>query len=156
MAVDTCMDFLHAWAKARMSKLSLKSLGSAEEGNQYRQKPARGWVKCDMDAATFENGRVIGIGLMSMDEEGRFVKGKSFCMNGRIAIKEAEAMGLKEALSWCLEQGLQRVIFESDAKVVMGAFHYRPEELSEFGSIIAECIYLSNQGKNKQMVVLIV
>ncbi|EEF50218.1 conserved hypothetical protein [Ricinus communis] len=82
MAVDTCMAFLHAWKEVRMSQVIYKKFG---------------WVKCNMDVATFENGRVIGVGLVIRDEE---------------------------------EQGLQRVIFESDAKVIVGAFHSRPEDQS--------------------------
>ena len=64
------------------------------------------------------------------------------------SVREAEAVGLREAITMCMNLQLQRVMFESDAKEIVDAFHSNAEDISDFGTIIMDCIHLCKQVTN--------
>lgn len=55
---------------------------------------------------------------------------------------EGEAASLLQAIQWAHGLGLQQVIIELDAKVVVDNIHTNYCDLSEFGFIISECKHL--------------
>lgn len=55
--------------------------------------PAVGSLKCNVDAALFDDGR-FGIGMCIRDVAGNFVKAKSSWFLGTPQSQEAEAIGL--------------------------------------------------------------
>ena len=62
--------------------------------------------------------------------------------------KMAEALLLRSAIEWVLSLGKENAIFETDGKVVVDAMHLSTVDLSEFGTIVQDCIYLLEQGVN--------
>ena len=89
---------------------------------QKWKKLDRGRVKCNVDTTMVEEGRSTSISIVVRNDEGNFVKRKMICLQDSMLVQKAEAMGLKEALSWCLELQIPRVIIKLDAKIVVDTF----------------------------------
>ncbi|XP_073022726.1 uncharacterized protein [Primulina eburnea] len=87
-------------------------------------KPPRLYIKCNVDAAFFPSDQKIGIGCILRDENGMLLRCRSCVVAGMFSVKEGEAMGLLEALSWVRRLGLKKVYFEMDAKVVVESIRY--------------------------------
>lgn len=64
-----------------------------------------GWVKVNIDAAVFLDGS-IGVGAIIRDEHSGFVAARGKKIAGAWKAREAEAIGLKEALSWIIARGV--------------------------------------------------
>ena len=60
----------------------------------------------------------VGVGCVIRDEEGNFLRGRSAVVRGRFQPREAEAMGLKESLTWTKEQRSTKCLFECDVKLL--------------------------------------
>lgn len=60
-------------------------------------------------------------------------------MPGRISVFEAEAVGVKEALSWLTERPPAQYIVETDSLMVVQALQRHHEYLLEVGNIIEAC-----------------
>lgn len=58
---------------------------------------------------------------------------------GLFRVKEAEAYGLLLALRWASDFGFDKVVFETDAKVVNDVIHDKELDVSEFGCLIRQC-----------------
>ena len=82
---------------------------------------------------------------MLRNAQGQFVCCFTKCFNGLLNAKEAKAIGMREAVLWVRQQGVQQVIFETDAKSTVDALNNKKTDNSEFGSIISECRDLFNQ-----------
>lgn len=57
---------------------------------------------------------------------------------------EAEAVGVREALSWIYDQNLQNVdvVVESDSQVTVTAIHNKQINYLEVGDVIASCCHM--------------
>lgn len=101
-------------------------------------KPPAGWVKINTDAACTLGSNYIGVGCIIRDEWGNFVRARSNVVQGRFQPREAEAIGLKEALSWTKEWRSSKCIFECDAKLLVDAVNGSPGH-TYFHAIVDEC-----------------
>ncbi|XP_031091029.1 uncharacterized protein LOC115996025 [Ipomoea triloba] len=86
----------------------------------------------------------MGFGWVVRDAEGVVVGVAMRCMEGLFSVKEAEAMGAREALSWLKRRGWRHVIMESDAQVVTLAVQ-QPRNATPFGGLISEICELLQQ-----------
>ncbi|CAN1308443.1 hypothetical protein LINPERPRIM_LOCUS27396 [Linum perenne] len=59
---------------------------------------------------------------------------------GLAPAREAEAYALLQALRWVEELDIRRVVFECDAKEVVGDIRDRGADETEFGDLIHSCI----------------
>jgi hypothetical protein len=57
------------------------------------------------------------------DHNGNFVQVKTMCYSPLLSVKEGEALGLLQAIRWIGNMGMDNVIFELDAKVVVNCFN---------------------------------
>ncbi|XP_031121132.1 uncharacterized protein LOC116024378 [Ipomoea triloba] len=64
------------------------------------KKPLGGRLKMKTDAAFNEANNSMGLGWVLCDDQGRFLASKSMCITGCYGVKEAEAICIREALSW--------------------------------------------------------
>ena len=62
----------------------------------------------------------------------------------RLSEAEAKAIGMREAILWVMQQGVDHVIFETYVKSIVDALNNHETDISEFGSIISECRDLFN------------
>lgn len=87
--------------------------------------PPSGWLKVNIDAATFasnvcrhEHGRGS---CVIRNEDAGFICARAHKISAKLQPREAEVVGLKEALSWIKELGFKNCIFETDAKMLADA-----------------------------------
>ncbi|XP_057802917.1 uncharacterized protein LOC131018209 [Salvia miltiorrhiza] len=98
-----------------------------------------GHIKCNVDAAFFDEENKTGLGLVIRDYEGAFVVGKSVQLMGRRSVEEGELLGIKEALSWIKELGYSKGVVETDCKRAADFISSRERNLSEVGIIADYC-----------------
>jgi len=73
------------------------------------------------------------------NHRGMFVKAATIWYEGKPLPREAEAVGLRDAIPWLGRLGLSKVLIELDCKLVIDSIFYRNSNQAEFGSIISEC-----------------
>jgi ribonuclease HI len=112
------------------------------------QPPDADYLKCNVDAAIFEEQRSFGIGMCIRDSHGNFIKASIKWYDGVPPPSEAEAMGLKDAILWLGQLGLSKVQIELDCKLVVESILDRTNSQSEFGTIINMCRSLLQQFSN--------
>ncbi|WOH11565.1 hypothetical protein DCAR_0831054 [Daucus carota subsp. sativus] len=111
------------------------------------QVPQRDWVKINLDAAIFADIKKIGIGGVIRDANGNFVKAVCKQLDGLWSPREAEALSLKEILSWTKQHGFTRCVFETDSKLLVDACNGSSGR-SYFHIIVSECVDLIKHFEN--------
>lgn len=101
-------------------------------------KPPDGWIKINIDAACRSNSDFIGVGCVVRNERGEFLRARTNMIRIRGQAREAEAVSLKEPLSWIKNWRTSKCIFESDAKTLVDALQGRPEK-SIFDTLVEVC-----------------
>ncbi|KAK6151805.1 hypothetical protein DH2020_014440 [Rehmannia glutinosa] len=111
---------------------------SAVQIHQWR-KPDFPYLKCNVDAAFCQNRKCTGIGMILRNDQGELVVARTMCFPGLYYVREAEAMGVREALSWIYGLGIQQVVVETDAKYVVDGLSSLEKGMTEYDSILQEC-----------------
>ncbi|XP_073017389.1 uncharacterized protein [Primulina eburnea] len=137
--VRLALKFLCDWLRAKQLSQEIADAHSLESGCPDWHKPPRLAIKCNVDAAFFPVDQKIGIGCILRNENGKFLRCRTCVIVGAFSVKEGEAMGLLEALSWVRRLGLKKVYFEMDAKGVVEAIKASDVGISEFGFIVKSC-----------------
>ncbi|XP_074351398.1 uncharacterized protein LOC141690503 [Apium graveolens] len=96
-------------------------------------KPQPDTVKVTVDAAIFENRDEIGFGVVARDSTGALIQAKIVIKQGLISPVLAEAMAVKEGLSWIDTLKWSRSVLESDCLVVVQAIRGLTPMRSHFG-----------------------
>ncbi|XP_074377941.1 uncharacterized protein LOC141719459 [Apium graveolens] len=104
-----------------------------------------------VDAAIFENNSAFGIGLVARDSAGGLLQARTKKFQGQARAEFAEAIAIKEALSWCMCSSWSSVIIESDCLVVVQAIRSSTPMLSHFGGVIEECRKVLKENNNFQL-----
>ncbi|KAL8119150.1 hypothetical protein AgCh_016602 [Apium graveolens] len=102
-------------------------------------KPKKDEVKVMVDVAIFKEQNRYGVGMLARDDERAVVQGRSDSYEGVVRPEFAEAMSVKEALSWVKCMAWQGVTIESDCLGVVQAIRSKVTMTSPFSSIIMEC-----------------
>ena len=84
------------------------------DGASSWARPKQNSVKVTVDAALFSESSSYGVGLLARDDEGQVVEGRSEVFEGVVRPEFAEAVAVKEALSWIKTFGGREVVLESD------------------------------------------
>ncbi|WOG82094.1 hypothetical protein DCAR_0101255 [Daucus carota subsp. sativus] len=99
--VFSARQFLAEWKGAQvMSTKTLYRDVNSRDGVCSWAKPNQNEVKISVDAALFAECSKFGIGLLARDSDGRVVQGRSELFDGQVRSELAEAVAVKEALSW--------------------------------------------------------
>jgi ribonuclease HI len=101
------------------------------------QKPTQGWYKCNVDAAFHKQLNKTSTGWCLRDHMGRFIRAETTWMDGNCTIMEGESIALIKAVHAMEQQGISRVIFESDSKSVVDAISHLRGGSSEFSILIS-------------------
>ena len=72
---------------------------------QHWQRPPTGFVKCNIDAVVFHDKGKLSWGIVVCDSQGLFLHVASRLVDGIFQVRELEALGLREALSWIKNMG---------------------------------------------------
>ncbi|XP_019159671.1 PREDICTED: uncharacterized protein LOC109156272 [Ipomoea nil] len=133
--VQAALIYARNWKEAReKDDLIMRRSLQGSPGELPRWVPHEG-VRVNIDVAMDMNNCRMGFGWSAQDGEGRLLGVVMFVQKGLFLVKEAEAMGAREALSWIKEMGWNRVILETDSQVVTNAVS-GDVNLSPFGSIM--------------------
>lgn len=120
------------------------------DGAIHRVKPHQNEVKITVDAAIFKDKGVSGMGLVVRDHKGHLIIAmiKIFAevMNPMLA----EAIAVKEALSWAKETGGATIV-ESDCLVVIQMIRSVAPMPLKLGQVIEECREIIRKTDNIQL-----
>ncbi|KAM6549730.1 hypothetical protein CsatB_021406 [Cannabis sativa] len=151
--VSSAITYLDLWKSAQNSNGGASSSSSQlRAGVEHWIKPSLGELKVNCDAALFSGERSHGLGWIARDHAGLCVAAAAVKHRGDIDPVVAEALSMKEALSWiksCWEdsrtvEGLcpTAVLLESDCLVLVNAINSKSHILSPLGLIVSDCISL--------------
>ncbi|XP_074360145.1 uncharacterized protein LOC141700235 [Apium graveolens] len=130
-------NLLHDWKEAQVANMSNENCNLDQSLKKWR-KPPDGWVTINCDASGVLNGG-IGIGCVIRDSHGNFIEARCCKIQGHWQIREAEAISLKEAVSWVRLLGFQYCRFETDSQVLVWAIKGQSGE-SYFHTIVSQCV----------------
>ena len=138
---------LHAeWVQAR-KKADAASVDGREE-MRIADKPCTRWIppatgtlKLNVDASVFPGANQFNIGMVLRNHAGEFITAKNQNFAGEVSVFEAEAVGVREALSWLKDMQRQEdeVIIESDSQLTVRAIHTNNLNYLEIGEVIESC-----------------
>ncbi|CAH9116647.1 unnamed protein product [Cuscuta epithymum] len=132
---------------------SLKSqLSVAAPRVEQWTAPPPGYIKCNVDAALFDNGRRSGCGVCARDCRGRYIMARTEWWNTTFSPEEAEAWALRQAMTWMITKRYIRVIFESDCKRLVDDIRADRDIHLEYGSLVDDCRLLLKSNNEFQVV----
>lgn len=104
---------------------------------QKWEKPTQGWLKLNIDAAIDKHNHKMGLGWIMRGEEGHFMAAKCYPLHGNFSPKEAEAVAVREALSWLKNRRHDKVLVETDSLLVTNAL-LQEKDVSAFDLLILD------------------
>ncbi|XP_019197196.1 PREDICTED: uncharacterized protein LOC109191080 [Ipomoea nil] len=93
-------------------------------------KPSSGFYKLNTDVAVSTLNRSMGFGWVLRNDTGQFVAAECIPGKGVFTPKEAEAMAIREALSWIKREGITHLQIESDALEIIQSLKQNDEDSS--------------------------
>lgn len=147
--VESAKEYLKQWSTAQ-NRSYVASVSPMRDGDGASKwvKPQIDTIKVTVDAAIFKNRGEFGFGLVARDCRGDLVLAKSVLHKGVASPELAEAMAVKEALSWIKSNGWFRVVLESDSLVTVQAIRSSEHMCSPFGLVVEECRQLLRLSNN--------
>ncbi|KAL8091605.1 hypothetical protein AgCh_034018 [Apium graveolens] len=138
--VAAAKQYLTQWslAQSRSSVVLLQPVHEGD-GDVVWANPQQNSGKVSVDAAVFEDKEGSGFGLITRDSEGMLLQAKTGIFAGVVTPVLAEAMAVKEALSWIDRMKWMDVTLVSDCLVVVQAIRSITPMRSQFGNVIEEC-----------------
>ena len=91
------------------------------DGAQVWVRPKNSAVKVTVDAAIFAESSSYGIGMLARNDKGEVICGRSESYPSNVRADFAEAMAVKEALSWCKLNKWHEIVLESNCLSVVQA-----------------------------------
>ena len=110
-----------------------------ENGAGTWSPPEPGMIKLNVDGAIFDSLEKFGFSLIARDHNDLLIEGQAKLLQGLAQPKLAEAIGIREALSWIKRNPWKKAIVESDCLVAVQAIRSSQIMLSVFGDVINEC-----------------
>ncbi|XP_019178767.1 PREDICTED: uncharacterized protein LOC109173878 [Ipomoea nil] len=101
------------------------------------ERPRRGRLKLNTDASVDKQHGRVGFGWVLRDDDGRFRAAKNGRMMGLFRAREAEAMCMREALSWLKDTGMGNVEAETYSQLLCNAIHSE-SFFSSFGFLVGD------------------
>jgi ribonuclease HI len=137
------------WTKVRKTQQNISNNSPTVEEIKWT-KPPLNMLKCNVDAACYNESNRYGIAACVRDSQGRFVKAYTRWFEGKPDISEAEALGVLETLRWLQREHMTNVQLETDCLQVIQALHSKNRNNTEFGIVINLCRTLLNSNLNCQ------
>ncbi|KAL8108560.1 hypothetical protein AgCh_024870 [Apium graveolens] len=110
-----------------------------EDGEEHWYKPQINSVKINTDAAIFKESDSYSYVFVVRDHDGSLVEAKARCRRGSISPDLAEALGIREALSWLKNTNYANAVVESDCLQVVQAIQSSFICFSYLGRVVSEC-----------------
>ncbi|XP_060970037.1 uncharacterized protein LOC133037192 [Cannabis sativa] len=135
--VDFAQSSLHQFLKARAKQLT-SAPRKPGDASEIWTKPTVG-IKLNVDAALFVQELKHGYGCVIRNTDGDLVSVFAGAKQGKVSPEIAEAMGIREALSWLKNHNFSHATVESDSLVCVAAIRSNEKLNSGFGFIVEEC-----------------
>jgi hypothetical protein len=110
-----------------------------ERNDNSWSPPPRNFLKLNVDAHLLGDDH-WGFGMLLWSADGRCVGSATRVLKGWEDATLAEAVGIREALTWIDNQKLQRVIIETDAEVIMKAMQKKSFPRTNWGRVALVCV----------------
>ncbi|KAL6503124.1 hypothetical protein OROHE_023753 [Orobanche hederae] len=123
-----------------------------EDGQERWNLPMCDRIKINVDAAIFDSSSCYSYAIVIRDHNGALLEAVSSCKQATVTPELAEAVGIKEALSWVKNQGKENVDIESDCLQVIQAIRCSFSSRSYLGKIVEECKQLMEELKDHSVV----
>ncbi|XP_015382113.1 uncharacterized protein LOC107175236 [Citrus sinensis] len=102
--LNSAGQFLYQWQATKKQLYYVDAeVHKLAHGAVSWEKPEFGWVKCNVEAAVFASQGRIGLGCVIRNSDGGFFAARCVGRFGTFSAREAEALGIREALSWLKE-----------------------------------------------------
>ncbi|KAL8094911.1 hypothetical protein AgCh_036428 [Apium graveolens] len=145
-------DYLSQWKMAQNRFYTVPLQPSVHgDGAEKWVKPQQHTVKITVDAAIFEEIPATGMGLIARDHTGGLLWAKTKLVQELMHPSMAEAVAIKEALSWLKNLGWESVIIESDCLVAIQSIRSSIKMRSRFGRVIEECRKMVEDSNNTKL-----
>ncbi|XP_019155316.1 PREDICTED: uncharacterized protein LOC109152193 [Ipomoea nil] len=128
--------------RGRDGDVARGGLLSVQDGQVRVYDP--GWIRVTVDVAMDYRRQRMGFGWSVFNWDGTVRGVVMFAKHGLHTVKEAEALGAREALSWIKRKGWERVVLETDAQLVTTAVA-GGRNISPFGLIVNDIRELLSQ-----------
>lgn len=138
----TALDLYSNWHDANVPPLNTISI-PRQQGSVSWQPPQELFVKCNVDASIFSSLNKAGYGCIIRNHIGAVVAAIHGNLPGISNTSLAEAMGIRDALSWINDLHISNVIFESDALLIVEVLNSKTPDFSTTGPVSEDCKILS-------------
>ena len=81
----------------------------------------------------------MGFGYLIRDDRGLLTQASSRTIPSCFSPAIVEAMALREDVKWIIQLQLSHVVFETNCKAVVDAFHSHKIDQFEFGCLLKDC-----------------
>lgn len=122
-----------------------------EDGDDRWNAPSEETIKINTDAALFVNPPSFSFAMIARNHAGRLQEARSSCRLGSVSPEIAEAIGIKEALSWVKSSRWNNVVIETDCLLAVQNIRSSVSMLSYFGRIITECRRMFDHLKDRHI-----
>lgn len=97
-------------------------------------------LKVNVDASFTSDSDKFKVGMVMMNHIGEFLAGRTRCFEAASTVFEAEAVGVREALSWIKSMQLvnQKIELETDSLLVVKGVQNKSENLLEVGEVLEQ------------------
>ncbi|XP_074346913.1 uncharacterized protein LOC141685724 [Apium graveolens] len=109
------------------------------DGSELWVAPQMDHMKISVDAAIFPEHNAYGVGFVVRNDRGELVQARTKCSTGLDSPYMAEAIAIKEALSWIQDRGWSKIVVESDCLTAVQAVRSKVPMRSPFGDVIQSC-----------------
>ncbi|XP_024633515.1 uncharacterized protein [Medicago truncatula] len=133
--VTRAKDAINEWSCMQREKAPIHHANSVHSWI----KPPIGTIKCNVDAAAFNNNSIMGYGMCFRDYTGTFLLGKSDFYHSSATVLEAESLALLDAIKVAISNEMHVVLFETDSKILADALTNNSSPTNEFGDLVTQC-----------------
>ncbi|KAL8145567.1 hypothetical protein AgCh_003647 [Apium graveolens] len=151
------VEFAPTWLLSKLGEAQLDEVWKGAKHTQYKptlkkeldtQASTNKWsplsagqLKVNVDASVFSEADSFSIGMVLRNHHGTLLAGKVLCLPAPVSVFEAEANGIREALSWTMVHQLQgkTVLVETDSLLTVQALHNNTINYLEVGDVIVSC-----------------
>ncbi|XP_073152648.1 uncharacterized protein [Henckelia pumila] len=139
---QSALDIQSQWIKAKQDSAG-HSLVKTQLGFPSWKRPPENVLKCNVEAAVFESSSHIGYGCIVRNSDDVVIDATYGTLMRRFNPTTAEALSIKEALSWLKSVDCSQIIVESDALLVIKALNNSEPDSSSLSLIVEDCKILA-------------
>ncbi|XP_065638360.1 uncharacterized protein LOC136071235 [Quercus suber] len=100
--------------------------------------PPISWCKANFVGAIFQELGSVGLGVVIRDHEGSVIGALSERIPLPPSVEDVEALVGRRVISFAQELGLQEVISEGDAEIIVNSLNIDDECMASFGILIED------------------